>query len=263
MLARNSAEQTLFVDVVLVDVILKVLEGAKPGTKISVKKDEFLVGRSPSCHLTAGSSSVSRKHCVFVRRDGKLYVKDLGSRNGTVVNGEKITKARRLSSGDEIAIGSLKFTVSISAGINNSKMPEVKSVADAVERSAGKSSDNIEDDDITKWLSEPESSDDSDIIGSSQSLSETQAMGVDETNTPELRKAAEELADQHKLIKEEEVEKEAHASEEGDEEVADEKEGDTKSKKKEPGKLPAIPKNEDKDSREAAMRALRNWNRRR
>ena len=105
------------------DVILKVLEGAKVGTKVAVKKEEFLIGRSPKCHLCAGSSSISRKHCALIRSDASVSVKDLGSRNGTLINGEKIEKgkAHELQSGDELTVGSLRFLVTISHGIKNTK----------------------------------------------------------------------------------------------------------------------------------------------
>jgi predicted component of type VI protein secretion system len=71
------------------DVSLKVLEGAKSGTKIAVKKTEFIIGRSQDCHLCAGSSAVSRQHCAILRTDNRVSIKDLGSRNGTIVNGNK------------------------------------------------------------------------------------------------------------------------------------------------------------------------------
>ena len=52
------------------DVILKVLEGAKVGARVAVKKDKFLIGRSPKCHLCSGSSSISRRHCALIRLRG-------------------------------------------------------------------------------------------------------------------------------------------------------------------------------------------------
>lgn len=221
------------------DVILKVLEGAKEGTKLAVKKEKFLIGRSPKCHLCAGSTAISRKHCAIRRYDAKATVEDLGSRNGTLINGKKIDSETELQSGDEITIGPLKFLVTISLGINNNKKPEVKSVADAVERTAATGSGDLEENDISDWLLEPADP------PSSQAFAETQTIEMDDTNAHHLQ-----------MMQDDETE-ESDESAETEEEVGD-------GKKKEPGKLPPIPTEPPtKDSREAAAEALRNWNRRR
>ncbi len=229
------------------DVILKVLEGAKTGTKIAVKKDEFLIGRSQKCHLCAGSSSVSRNHCAITRNDAAVSIQDLGSRNGTLVNGKKIAEKVELSSGDEIGIGTLKMLVTITHGITNLKRPKVKTVADAVDRTAATGDSTVGEEDITQWLLDSPGP-------SATPANETQTIQLDDTKSIELRK---------------EIERRSQAESDSDqnseaepepEESADSK----KDKKKEPGKLPPIPKDLDsKDSREAAMNALRNFNRRR
>jgi len=236
------------------DVILKVLEGAKAGTKIAVKKDEFLIGRSQKCHLCAGSSSVSRRHCVFTRKEASVTIKDLGSRNGTLVNDKKITGEVELSSGDEIAVGSLKFLVTITHGINNLKRPKVKTVADAVDRAATAGDSSVADDDITKWLLDAPGPPPQAM--SETAANETQTIRMDDTNAVQLKKSLDE----------------SKAKESGDTSpaealaevtTAEEVTGKEASKKKKPGKLPPIPKEaSSKDSREAAMQALRNWNRR-
>jgi pSer/pThr/pTyr-binding forkhead associated (FHA) protein len=88
------------------DVTLKVLEGAKVGAKISIKKPEFTIGRSQGCSLCAGSSAVSRQHCMISRDESKVTVRDMGSRNGTLVNGVRISGEQRLNDGDIISFGS-------------------------------------------------------------------------------------------------------------------------------------------------------------
>src|SRR3990170_4837570 len=163
------------------DVILKVLEGAKSGAKIAVKKTEFIIGRSQGCHLCAGSSAVSRQHCAILRQDNRVSIKDLGSRNGTVVNGIKIAEETELASGDEVTVGPLKFLVTISTGISNAKKPGVKSVAEAMVRTAETPTGSVGDDDITKWLLSPVSA-----------LTETQTIRLDDTNAiQKMREAAE------------------------------------------------------------------------
>jgi hypothetical protein len=230
------------------DVILKVTKGSKVGAKIAVKKEEFVIGRSPECHLCAGSTSISRRHCAIARSGNKVTIRDLGSRNGTLVNGIKIEGEVELQSGDEITIGSLGFLVTISTGIANEKKPQVKSVAEAVERAAAKSAGlPIQDDDISGWL-----------IDSGKpkgTFSDTQTIRLDDTKASELRDAMKELEETGAV---EAAKAEAEAHDEKSEEKHD------KLKKKEPGKLPPMLKQPaTKDSREAAAEALRSWNRRR
>jgi pSer/pThr/pTyr-binding forkhead associated (FHA) protein len=222
------------------DVSLKVLEGAKSGTKIAVKKTEFIIGRSQDCHLCAGSSAVSRQHCAILRTDNRVSIKDLGSRNGTIVNGNKITEEIELASGDEVAIGPLKFLVTITAGISNVKKPEVKTVAEAVVRAVETPGGHIADDDISQWL-----------LGPSAAMNETQTIRMDDTNAlQKLREAAEQAAAAEALTTAADA--------------ASEKPAESVPLKAGPGKLPKVPdKPGSKDSREAAVEALRAWSRRR
>jgi pSer/pThr/pTyr-binding forkhead associated (FHA) protein len=231
------------------DVILKVLEGAKGGAKVTIKKPEFLIGRSQECHLCAGSSAVSRKHCAILRTDNRVAVKDLGSRNGTLVNGKKIEGEVELASGDEITVGPLKFLITLSNGLSNVKRPEVKSVAEAVVRAADAPAPPSGDGDVSQWLLEP-----------SSALNETQTIRMDDTNAVQakLREAlaAEARAAAEAVDTVDQPAPEAGEAAEGDEKKADEKRA--------PGKLPKTPvKPSSKDSREAAAEALRAWSRRR
>ncbi|MCH2113719.1 MAG: FHA domain-containing protein [Pirellulales bacterium] len=235
------------------DVILKVLAGSKVGAKVAIKKDEFLIGRSPKCHLRSGSSSISRRHCSVIRRDAKVLIKDLGSRNGTIVNGKEINAGVEfeLASGDEIGIGSLLFLMTISHGIKNLKNSQVKSVAEAVDRTAKQTTETFAEKDISNWLDSQPDTD-------SQGALETQTIDIDDTNTVQVTESDEKsppppddkaTPDDSEMAVDV-VEESAHKS--------------VKGKKKSPGKLPPVPTEPaSKDSREAAMQALRNWNRRR
>ncbi len=230
------------------DVILKVTKGSKIGAKIAVKKDEFLIGRNPECHLCAGSTSISRRHCAITRDGTKVTIKDLGSRNGTLVNGEKITGEVELKSGDDITIGSLGFIVTISTGLSNEKKSEVKSVAEAVERVAEKSSgSSVGVDDISNWLIDTDKP--------KGAFSDTQTIRLDDTKASELREAVNAAAENGDV----------ETTDVPTESPADADKPEEKSKgKKEPGKLPPMIKQPGtKDSREAAVEALRSWNRRR
>ena len=228
------------------DVTLKVLEGAKHGAKIAIKKAEFTIGRSQSCSLCAGSSAVSRQHCMISRDESKVTVRDMGSRNGTLVNGNKIEGTVELASGDEITVGPLKFLLTISTSLNSVKKPEVKSVAEAVARTASKPTDSVGDADISEWL-----------LGPSSALNETQTIRIDDTNAIHKMHTAAAAAAEAETTAAANVEPEVAESEKATDHSG-------KPAKKEPGKLPKMPdKAGSKDSREAAVEALRAWSRRR
>jgi hypothetical protein len=66
---------------------------------------EFAIGRSEECQLALDDPLVSRKHAVLRVGNRGVTVVDLGSRNGVIVNGERIGKERRLHHGDKVTIG--------------------------------------------------------------------------------------------------------------------------------------------------------------
>jgi pSer/pThr/pTyr-binding forkhead associated (FHA) protein/tetratricopeptide (TPR) repeat protein len=69
---------------------------------------EIAIGRSQNCHVVLEDKKSSRKHAIILQKDGKFLLRDLGSSNGTLVNGERVDE-RELSSGDEIQIGDTRF----------------------------------------------------------------------------------------------------------------------------------------------------------
>jgi pSer/pThr/pTyr-binding forkhead associated (FHA) protein len=80
------------------------------GTPIAITKDLIVVGRKPECDLRLDHKSVSKMHCVIVKTDGLLIVRDLGSTNGTRVNGQRVRRAALLPN-DQLSIASFKFRV--------------------------------------------------------------------------------------------------------------------------------------------------------
>jgi len=68
-------------------------------------KGSVTVGREPGLDLCLQSEGVSRRHCRVWRRGAAHVVEDLGSRNGTLVNGERIESPRQLAPGDRLALG--------------------------------------------------------------------------------------------------------------------------------------------------------------
>jgi pSer/pThr/pTyr-binding forkhead associated (FHA) protein len=83
----------------------------KNGRPVSITRDVTLVGRQKDlCDIVIDRSSISKLHCLLVRTDGLLFLRDLGSTNGTKVNGQRVVRGALLP-GDELAFASEKFRV--------------------------------------------------------------------------------------------------------------------------------------------------------
>lgn len=92
---------------------LKVLEGSQAGKVIPLNVRQFLIGREQDCHLRPNSELVSRHHCVFTVDEFAVRLRDLGSTNGTFLNGERLRGQAVLKAGDRVVVGKLSFEVSI------------------------------------------------------------------------------------------------------------------------------------------------------
>lgn len=82
------------------------------GTPITIDKDLVVVGRKDDCDIRLEHKSVSKMHCVIVKTDGLLLLRDLGSTNGTRVNGTRVRRAALLPN-DQLSIAHFKFRVSL------------------------------------------------------------------------------------------------------------------------------------------------------
>jgi predicted component of type VI protein secretion system len=92
---------------------LRVLSERQSGSFIPLPQGRFLIGREEDCHLRPNSELVSRHHCVFTNDNITLRLRDLGSTNGTFVNGERLKTAVVLKAGDRVSVGKLDFEVVI------------------------------------------------------------------------------------------------------------------------------------------------------
>jgi len=81
--------------------------GDEPSSRVITfaDPDELVFGRNADCSVVVDHHSVSRRHARFRRRGAQIVVEDVGSTNGTLVNGAPITGARRLAAGDVVSIG--------------------------------------------------------------------------------------------------------------------------------------------------------------
>lgn len=80
------------------------------GDAIPLVRPQMSLGRRDSCDINLKFSNVSSNHCEFNFTNGLWYVRDLGSANGTKVNGERVVK-KLLRPGDQIGISGHKFTI--------------------------------------------------------------------------------------------------------------------------------------------------------
>lgn len=97
----------------MMKVQLIVVRGKPEGKIIPLVGSTFRVGRGEGCHLRPNSEQVSRQHAEVVIGDEAVVVRDLGSRNGTILNGTAISGESPLKNGDLLQIGPLTFAVSI------------------------------------------------------------------------------------------------------------------------------------------------------
>ncbi len=271
---------------------LIVLAGAKDGTQIPLKKDKFVIGRASECTLRAGSDAISRRHCSIVRTDGAWLASDMGSRNGTYINDQKIEAPTPLAVGDILRVGPLKFRVEeyVKGGsdikvskpaastngtaridqpqdINRAKQPPVKSVSEVIERTVSKGDGSATEDDVSRWL-----------LGiadaaSTDSMRETTTLSMEDTTTIARmsvpKQPAVEPADESAAGEESSVEAKPSTPAPASPESSSGgwslfKKGKAGATKKSAlGKLPPRPMESSKDSREAAADILREMTRRR
>ena len=76
-----------------------------------LRQGETTIGRSPYCSIQLVSPQTSREHAAILVRDGETTLSDLGSRNGTYLNGRRIRAATLVSAGDRITIGEVNLVV--------------------------------------------------------------------------------------------------------------------------------------------------------
>lgn len=116
---------------------LIVASGKSAGRAISIKRNKLLIGRAEECDVRPLSEEVSRRHCAIHVGPAEVWVEDLGSRNGTFVNGVRITGKMKVSTGDLVRVGSLELKVSCSAPAAGGSEEDVSKWLMAEEAPAG------------------------------------------------------------------------------------------------------------------------------
>jgi pSer/pThr/pTyr-binding forkhead associated (FHA) protein len=224
---------------------LKVLKGSQAGKEVKIPTPECVIGRSSECHMRPKSDAISRRHCSIVVEEGKVAIRDFGSKNGTYVNGRRVEDHLVLKAGDQLQIGPLAFEVLIDHTLGGEKKPKVSSIKEAAVRTTenAKEAGPMADADVSDWLDEADHQERERRLGDP----ETRQLKMDETDQVSLQTSTDERAKKAASDSAEAPQPEAEAAAPG------------KDKKKKPGKLPQRPEVITKDSREAAAVMLKKF----
>lgn len=84
------------------------MRGFYEGLEVPIDRDRFVIGRGSEADLAVAEPTISRAHAVLERDGDAFRLEDLGSTNGTRVNGRRLVRAR-LRDGDEIELGRLQL----------------------------------------------------------------------------------------------------------------------------------------------------------
>lgn len=184
--------------------VLVVQTGKYKDKRLKLGDSEVIIGRDEDAAVRIGSSEVSRQHCLLTPTEGGLSVRDLGSRNGTFVDGAPIGQSEEvlLKPGASLTVGPMTFQL-----VDTSAEIKARSESDPT---VGKDP-SLSDDDIATWLTESDTSDqlstsDTTIITGREALSRDDAPIKPPPKREikrEFKSVAEEAADiirRHKLM---------------------------------------------------------------
>ncbi len=113
---------------------LVVLSGPERGRRVLLERDVFRIGKHPDNDLVLSDETVSRRHCEIVRDHGGFLLRDLGSTNGTLLDGAEVREAY-LRSGAVVTVGKVELQVKPFAERIELLPSERESFGDAVGRS--------------------------------------------------------------------------------------------------------------------------------
>jgi predicted component of type VI protein secretion system len=95
--------------------LVVLTEGKQQGKVLNIPLAQFLIGRDPQCHLRPASALISKRHCALIQRDGKAYIRDFDSTNGTLLNDQPVKGEVELHHDDQLKVGPLLFAVRLEA----------------------------------------------------------------------------------------------------------------------------------------------------
>lgn len=171
---------------------LIIQSGKHKGKKLKLGEPQVIIGRDEGSRIKIASSDVSRQHALLIPTDEGVLVRDLGSRNGTFVDGVPIQGEVLLRPGGKLTVGPLTFELSggdpkkSSGTLSGMKKPY---------------DPRLSDDDIASWLAEEGEllSSDTTIVSSKDAAKMRASVTPPKVEPPkkkkEFRSVAEEAAD--------------------------------------------------------------------
>jgi adenylate cyclase len=111
-------------------IIMTVLAGPEQGHTFKIARPNTTIGRSNTCEVVINDPLVSRQHCQILLGMGGINIRDLGSTNGTFLNGVRVTESP-LRNQDVISIGGtrFRFSVEVSKEVSESRTPKIDELA--------------------------------------------------------------------------------------------------------------------------------------
>jgi pSer/pThr/pTyr-binding forkhead associated (FHA) protein len=95
--------------------LIVLTAGKHKGEVIPLRIPEFVIGRDRACNLRPVSPIISDRHCAVLIRGNQVFVRDLGSANGTFVNGQPVQGDVELHDQDRLRVAFLTFGIRIEA----------------------------------------------------------------------------------------------------------------------------------------------------
>jgi predicted component of type VI protein secretion system len=136
----------------MIRVQLIVVQGKPEGKTIPLSGPVFRIGRNETCHLRPNSELISREHTEITIREDAVVVRDLGSRNGTFINGKQLKGEHQLKNGELLQVGPLTFAVSIQGAPAAVAAPAKPPAAAAAAAAQATSLDDVPPAQIDSWL---------------------------------------------------------------------------------------------------------------
>ena len=127
--------------------VLIVLTGKYKGKRVKLTDAETVIGRDESAKIRVATQELSRQHCLLIVSEAGVLVRDLGSRNGTFINGMPIAEETLLKPGDTLTAGPMSFEL-------EGGEPLSKKSATSPSAKKAKADQKTTDDDIASWLTD-------------------------------------------------------------------------------------------------------------
>lgn len=121
---------------------LRILQGSEQGREFALEGQRWVVGRSPECDVVVDVAAVSRRHVILTDESGEFFVQDLGSRNGTYINDQRVIDRAPIKSGDQMLICDVLFEFSDGAIVD--KQPSGSPAGPSLLKPLDSSSDSDE-----------------------------------------------------------------------------------------------------------------------